>query len=85
MGEQTNSCFLYRVPVTSHCFIFDCYLIKICISYKKEIEGIYRLRESTVVCAKCHLRIVIDVQQPGVKYCTCHDNKCKATSNQDRT
>ncbi|XP_076164774.1 stAR-related lipid transfer protein 7, mitochondrial isoform X2 [Ptiloglossa arizonensis] len=51
--------------------------------YKKEIEGIYRLRESTVVCAKCHLRIVIDVQQPGVKYCTCHDNKCKATSNQD--
>lgn len=54
-------------------------------SYKQEIEGIYKLRDTTVVCPNCHLRIVIDVQQPGVKYCTCQDNKNKsdATSNQD--
>ncbi|XP_076651276.1 stAR-related lipid transfer protein 7, mitochondrial [Halictus rubicundus] len=54
-------------------------------SYKQEIEGIYKLRDTTVVCPKCHLRIVIDVQQPGVKYCVCQDNKNKsdATSNQD--
>ncbi|XP_020287537.1 stAR-related lipid transfer protein 7, mitochondrial-like isoform X2 [Pseudomyrmex gracilis] len=39
--------------------------------YNNEIEGIYKLRNSTVVCAKCHLRIVIDVVQPDVKYCKC--------------
>ncbi|XP_012522289.1 stAR-related lipid transfer protein 7, mitochondrial isoform X3 [Monomorium pharaonis] len=39
--------------------------------YNCEIEGIYRLRDSTVVCAKCHLRIIIDTIQPDVKYCKC--------------
>ncbi|XP_033324643.2 stAR-related lipid transfer protein 7, mitochondrial [Megalopta genalis] len=54
-------------------------------SYKQEIEGIYKLRDTTVVCPNCHLRIIIDVQQPGIKYCTCQDNKTKysATDNQD--
>ncbi|XP_031842753.1 stAR-related lipid transfer protein 7, mitochondrial [Nomia melanderi] len=51
-------------------------------SYKQEIEGIYKLRDSTVVCPSCQLRIVIDVQQPGIKYCTCRD-KISASSNQD--
>ncbi|XP_054010029.1 stAR-related lipid transfer protein 7, mitochondrial-like isoform X2 [Hylaeus anthracinus] len=51
--------------------------------YKKEIEGIHRLRDSTVICAKCHLRIVIDTKQPDVKYCTCRGNKYNATSNRD--
>ncbi|XP_012223145.1 stAR-related lipid transfer protein 7, mitochondrial-like [Linepithema humile] len=50
--------------------------------YNNEIEGIYRLRDSTVICAKCHLRIVIDVVQPDVKYCKC---SCQsfASSNDD--
>ncbi|KYN14022.1 PREDICTED: stAR-related lipid transfer protein 7, mitochondrial isoform X1 [Trachymyrmex cornetzi] len=39
--------------------------------YNREIEGIYRLRDSTVVCTKCHLRIVIDIIQPDIKYCKC--------------
>lgn len=54
-------------------------------SYKQEIEGIYKLRDTTVVCPNCNLRIVIDVQQPGVNYCICQDNKNKsgATCNQD--
>ncbi|KZC10567.1 PREDICTED: stAR-related lipid transfer protein 7, mitochondrial-like [Dufourea novaeangliae] len=52
-------------------------------SYKQEIEGIYKLKDTTVVCSHCGLRIVIDVQQPGVKYCMCRDNKCNASSNQD--
>ncbi|XP_050449070.1 stAR-related lipid transfer protein 7, mitochondrial-like isoform X2 [Cataglyphis hispanica] len=39
--------------------------------YKCEIEGIHTLRDSTVVCTKCHLRIVIDIVQPNVKYCKC--------------
>ncbi|XP_043265609.1 stAR-related lipid transfer protein 7, mitochondrial-like isoform X2 [Colletes gigas] len=47
---------------------------------KDELNG---LRDSTVVCAKCQLRIVIDVRQSGIKYCTCTDNKFNATSNQD--
>ncbi|XP_077259626.1 stAR-related lipid transfer protein 7, mitochondrial isoform X1 [Temnothorax americanus] len=53
--------------------------------YNREIEGIYRLRDSTVVCAKCHLRIIIDTVQPDVKYCKC---KCvvqpHAASHEDR-
>nr|XP_012146914.1 PREDICTED: stAR-related lipid transfer protein 7, mitochondrial-like isoform X1 [Megachile rotundata] len=51
-------------------------------SYKQEIEGIHRLKDSTVICAKCHQRIVIDVQQPGIKYCTCYGSKFKATVNE---
>lgn len=54
------------------------------ISYKKEIEGIYKLRDSTVVCPKCQQRIVIDIKQPGINYCTCNGNKFNATSNKDR-
>lgn len=42
-------------------------------SYSHEIDEIYRLRDMTVVCAKCKLRLVIDVTQPGIKYCKCHD------------
>ncbi|KOC59167.1 StAR-related lipid transfer protein 7, mitochondrial [Habropoda laboriosa] len=52
-------------------------------SCKQEIEGIHKLKDSTVICAKCHLRIVIDAQQPGVKYCTCYGDKFNATSNED--
>lgn len=40
--------------------------------HNREIEGIHKLRDSTVVCAKCHLRLVIDVVQPNVKYCKCN-------------
>lgn len=53
--------------------------------YNREIDGIYRLRDSTVVCAKCHLRIIVDTIQPNVKYCKC--GKCgvlpSAASNED--
>ncbi|XP_029052762.2 stAR-related lipid transfer protein 7, mitochondrial-like isoform X2 [Osmia bicornis bicornis] len=52
------------------------------VSYKQEIEGIHRLRDSTVICAICHQRIVIDVRQPGIKYCTCYGNKFSATANE---
>ncbi|CAL1674249.1 unnamed protein product [Lasius platythorax] len=51
--------------------------------YNREIDGIYRLRDSTVVCAKCHLRIVIDVVQPNVKYCECNRVQSSVASNQD--
>lgn len=52
-------------------------------SYKQEMDGIHRLKESTVVCAKCHLRIIIDSPRPGIKYCTCHDTRPTATTYQD--
>lgn len=51
-------------------------------SYKEEIEGIHRLRECTVVCAKCHLRMIIDVTQPGIKYCKCYGATPTAASNE---
>lgn len=51
--------------------------------YNNEIEGIYKLRDSTVVCAKCHLRIVIDVVQPDVKYCKCSCQSSALSNNQD--
>ncbi|KAJ8674111.1 hypothetical protein QAD02_005373 [Eretmocerus hayati] len=43
--------------------------------YSQEIEKIYKLRELTVVCPECHLRLVIDVTQPGIQYCQCHKIK----------
>lgn len=54
-------------------------------SYSRELEGIYKLRDSTVVCTKCHLRIVIDnaSKQPGIEYCQCHGAKTTATLNKD--
>lgn len=52
-------------------------------SYKEEIEGIHRLKESTVVCAKCHLRTIIDVTQPGINYCKCYGATPVTTSNED--
>ncbi|KAL0130208.1 hypothetical protein PUN28_002059 [Cardiocondyla obscurior] len=51
--------------------------------YNREIEGIYKLRDSTVVCSKCHLRIVIDTVQPDVKYCKCNGVQPCDTSNKD--
>ncbi|XP_014488955.1 PREDICTED: stAR-related lipid transfer protein 7, mitochondrial-like isoform X2 [Dinoponera quadriceps] len=50
--------------------------------YIHEIEGIHRLRECTVICAKCHLRIVVDVIQSNVKYCKCNGVQSTA-SNQN--
>lgn len=50
--------------------------------YNREIEGIYKLRDSTVVCSKCHLRIVIDAVQPDVKYCKCNGVQSSVSSNQ---
>ena len=32
-----------------------------------------------MVCPECHLRLIIDVNQPGVQYCTC--NKIKRAAN----
>ncbi|XP_033308228.1 stAR-related lipid transfer protein 7, mitochondrial-like isoform X1 [Bombus bifarius] len=52
-------------------------------SCRQDIEKIHKLRDITVICPKCHLRIMIDAQQPGIKYCTCYGNKFNATSNQD--
>ncbi|XP_011347110.1 stAR-related lipid transfer protein 7, mitochondrial isoform X2 [Ooceraea biroi] len=52
-------------------------------TYNHEIEGIYKLRDSTVVCAKCHLRIVIDIVQPDIKYCKCNGVQPSAASNQE--
>ncbi|XP_011685992.1 PREDICTED: stAR-related lipid transfer protein 7, mitochondrial-like isoform X2 [Wasmannia auropunctata] len=51
--------------------------------YNSEIEGIYRLRDSTVVCTKCNLRIIIDTVQPDVKYCKCSGVQSPAASNED--
>ncbi|XP_011154538.1 stAR-related lipid transfer protein 7, mitochondrial isoform X2 [Harpegnathos saltator] len=48
--------------------------------YIHEIEGIQRLRDCTVVCAKCHLRIIIDVIQSNVKYCKCTGAQCTASN-----
>ncbi|XP_076241619.1 stAR-related lipid transfer protein 7, mitochondrial isoform X2 [Calliopsis andreniformis] len=52
-------------------------------NYKQEIEGIYKLRDATVICPKCHQRIMIDSQQPGINYCKCDGGKSNATSNKD--
>lgn len=54
-------------------------------SYKQEIEEMYKLRDTTLVCPNCHLRIVIDVQQPGIEYCSCQGdkNRLDATTDQD--
>ncbi|XP_025990928.1 stAR-related lipid transfer protein 7, mitochondrial isoform X2 [Solenopsis invicta] len=49
--------------------------------YNREIEGIYRLRDSTVVCTKCHLRIIIDTVQPDVKYCKCVQSSADSNEN----
>ncbi|XP_046487184.1 stAR-related lipid transfer protein 7, mitochondrial isoform X1 [Neodiprion pinetum] len=51
--------------------------------YSKELTDIYQLRENTVTCAKCHLRLVIDVTQSGVKYCQCHGAKPALASVQN--
>lgn len=52
-------------------------------SYSQELKGIYKLRDDTVVCKKCHLRICIDnaSKQPGIEYCICEGSKFTATSN----
>lgn len=54
-------------------------------SCKRDIEGIHRLKDITLICPKCHLRVMIDTQQPDINYCTCNGGKFSATSNQDRT
>ncbi|XP_043667368.1 stAR-related lipid transfer protein 7, mitochondrial-like [Vespula pensylvanica] len=52
-------------------------------SYRQEIESIYKLRDSTVICSKCHLRIVIDNgnKQEGIEYCKC--DGVKINTNKD--
>lgn len=52
-------------------------------SYNQEIEQIYKLKDSTVVCGKCRLRIIVDSERPGVKYCRCQGLKPMATANRD--
>ncbi|KAI4500635.1 hypothetical protein M0802_004227 [Mischocyttarus mexicanus] len=54
-------------------------------SYNQEIEGIYKLRDSTVICTNCHLRIIIDnaSKQSGIEYCNCDGVKTSATTNKD--
>ncbi|XP_014203726.1 stAR-related lipid transfer protein 7, mitochondrial [Copidosoma floridanum] len=46
------------------------------LSYSQEIEGLYKLKDLTVVCSKCHLRLIVDGKQPEIEYCQCHDVKC---------
>ncbi|XP_015592069.1 stAR-related lipid transfer protein 7, mitochondrial [Cephus cinctus] len=52
-------------------------------SYSKEIDGIYKLRESTVTCNNCHQRLVIDVTQTGIEYCKCHGAKAAIANCQN--
>lgn len=52
-------------------------------SCKRDIEEIHRLKDITLICPKCHLRVVIDTQQPNINYCTCNGGKFSATSNED--
>ncbi|XP_011875735.1 PREDICTED: stAR-related lipid transfer protein 7, mitochondrial-like isoform X2 [Vollenhovia emeryi] len=51
--------------------------------YNREIEGIYKLQDSTVICAKCHLRMVIDTVQSDVKYCKCSGAQPSAASDEN--
>lgn len=44
------------------------------VSYAQEIEEIYKLRASTVMCSQCHQRLIIDTVQKGVNYCNCYGN-----------
>ncbi|XP_074116093.1 stAR-related lipid transfer protein 7, mitochondrial isoform X1 [Cotesia typhae] len=44
-------------------------------SYADEIKTIHKLRNTTVVCENCHLRLIIDKKQPNVTYCTCNKSK----------
>ncbi|XP_003692055.1 stAR-related lipid transfer protein 7, mitochondrial-like isoform X2 [Apis florea] len=53
-------------------------------SCTQEIEGIYKLKDTTVICQKCNQRILIDNPQPGINYCTCYGEKFSATSNVDQ-
>ncbi|XP_058797761.1 stAR-related lipid transfer protein 7, mitochondrial-like [Phymastichus coffea] len=40
-------------------------------SYSREIESIHKLRNLTVLCPKCNLRLVVDINQPSIQYCQC--------------
>ncbi|XP_033214018.1 stAR-related lipid transfer protein 7, mitochondrial-like isoform X2 [Belonocnema kinseyi] len=44
-------------------------------SFVHEIDEIYKLLDSTLMCSQCHERLVVDVIQIGVNYCNCQGNK----------
>ncbi|XP_046813414.1 stAR-related lipid transfer protein 7, mitochondrial-like isoform X1 [Vespa crabro] len=54
-------------------------------SYSQEIEDIYKLRDCTVICTNCHLRIIIDnaSKQPGIEYCKCDGVKTNTNKDPD--
>ncbi|XP_043286679.1 stAR-related lipid transfer protein 7, mitochondrial-like [Venturia canescens] len=75
IGRNTREFFISAVGVTVYNWNGERISDQELHSYSKEIEGIYKLRDATVVCEKCHLRLVVDTAQAGVKYCTCHSAK----------
>ncbi|XP_051170998.1 stAR-related lipid transfer protein 7, mitochondrial isoform X2 [Leptopilina boulardi] len=55
-------------------------------SYTQEIDEIYKLRTSTVICSQCHKRLIIDTVQNGVDYCNCYGiNQAKAINKEDES
>ncbi|KAK0080945.1 hypothetical protein PV325_013069 [Microctonus aethiopoides] len=51
--------------------------------YSQEIEAIHKLRDATVVCTVCQLRLIIDNPHPNVEYCTCINKPKCAIVNSD--
>ncbi|XP_057332703.1 stAR-related lipid transfer protein 7, mitochondrial [Microplitis mediator] len=52
-------------------------------SYADEIKVIHKLRNTTVVCENCNLRLIIDKKQPNVSYCTCNNSKSSINKSDD--
>lgn len=55
------------------------------LSYSQEIEAIHKLRDATVVCTVCQLRLIIDNTHPNVEYCTCINKPKCAIVNSGNT
>ncbi|XP_008209044.1 stAR-related lipid transfer protein 7, mitochondrial isoform X1 [Nasonia vitripennis] len=79
VARNTNNFLVGAVGVTVFNWEQERIADKEMYSYSQEIDGIYRLREATVICPECHLRLIVDIHQPGVKYCQC--SKVKRASH----
>ncbi|XP_032687899.1 stAR-related lipid transfer protein 7, mitochondrial-like isoform X2 [Odontomachus brunneus] len=79
----TRNFLLSTVAVTMYNWDHDRITDEELNKYIHEIERIHRLRDCTVVCAKCHLRIIVDVIQANVKYCKC--NGVQSTTSSQNT
>ncbi|XP_075989167.1 uncharacterized protein LOC142985096 [Anticarsia gemmatalis] len=48
----------------------------------KDLDAVEMLSRSTLFCAKCGKRLVIEKKQPGVRYCSCKTSEVSETTKQ---